>query len=89
MALGGRSSRIVRDVAASGIRLCLYGLGVGLVAALAMGRAASSLLYDVRPGDPQTLAFVGATLLIVATLACAIPALRVTRIDPATTLRGQ
>jgi putative ABC transport system permease protein len=58
-------------------------------AALAVGRLASSLLYEVRPSDPGTLALVGAILLIVATVACLVPALRVTRIDPATALRSE
>jgi putative ABC transport system permease protein len=89
LALGGARSRIVRDVAASGIRLCLVGLGVGLAAALAVGRAASSLQYEARPSDPGTLAVVGAVLLIVAAIACLVPARGVTRIDPAVALRGQ
>jgi putative ABC transport system permease protein len=89
MALGGGRSRIVRDVAASGIRLCIVGLAVGLAMAVAIGRAASSLLYQARPGDPGILALVGTILLIVATIACLVPALRVARIDPAVALRGE
>jgi predicted lysophospholipase L1 biosynthesis ABC-type transport system permease subunit len=89
MALGGRASRIVRDVAATGIRLCVYGLVLGLVVAVVAARAAASLLFDVRPGDPATFVIVGVVLLVVAMIACLVPALRVTRIDPAVALRGQ
>jgi putative ABC transport system permease protein len=89
MALGGRSSRIVRDVAATGVRLCAYGLALGLGVAIVVARAAASLLFGVQPGDPTTFVFIGLVLLAVAMIACVVPALRVTRIDPAVALRGQ
>ncbi len=88
LALGGRAARIVREVAVSGVRLCVYGLVLGFASAIVMARAASSLLFEVRPGDPATFAVVGIVLLAVATCACILPALRVTRIDPAIALRG-
>jgi hypothetical protein len=89
MALGGGPFRIVRDVASSGVRLCLYGLALGLGAAAVVARGASSLLFGIRPGDPATFAIVGLVLLAVAVVACILPALRVTRIDPAVALRSQ
>jgi putative ABC transport system permease protein len=88
MALGGAPVRIVRELAAGGVRLCVYGLVIGFGGAMALSRVASSLLFDVHPSDPAVVAEVGAVLLAVALLACILPASRAARIDPATALRG-
>jgi ABC-type antimicrobial peptide transport system permease subunit len=65
------------------------GLVLGLIAALAATRAMTSLLYQVRPGDPATLAGVVALLGLVAALACYLPARRATRLDPVASLRAE
>lgn len=89
MALGAQASRVVREVAAHGIRLCLYGLAVGFAGALVLGRALSSLLYGVRANDLTIFGTVGLGLFAVAVAACWLPASRVTHIDPATALRSE
>jgi putative ABC transport system permease protein len=67
--------------------LAAAGVGTGLMGALAVTRAMSSLLFEVRPADPLTLAAVSAAVLVTALAATSVPALRATRIDPVTALR--
>jgi putative ABC transport system permease protein len=89
MALGASTSRVVREVAAGGIRLCFYGLVAGMAGAWALGRGMASLLFGVRGQDPLLVVAVGMTLFAVAVIACALPALRAARIDPAVALRSE
>jgi putative ABC transport system permease protein len=89
MALGAEPRRVVVEVLSSGLRLTLAGIGIGLVAALALSRALSSLLFSVRPTDPATYAAVAMTLAAVALLACYLPARRAARVDPMTALRAE
>ncbi len=63
------------------------GLAAGLIGAALLGKIIVSQLYGVPPRDPWTMSAVALTVLIVAVLACFIPALRATRIDPLTALR--
>jgi putative ABC transport system permease protein len=63
------------------------GLGAGLVAAIALTRFMTALLYGVQPGDPVTLAAVAIFLGIIALLACYMPARRATAADPVDALR--
>lgn len=89
VAIGAQRRDILRLVLRSGLRLVLIGLVFGLVASFALSRLLSSLLYGVTAHDP--LAFVGnaALLLGVAALACLLPALRATRVDPMIALRAE
>jgi putative ABC transport system permease protein len=82
MALGGTPGNIVSLVLGSGMRFVTIGLVAGLGISLLVARSMESLLFDTKPLDP--LAFLGGTflLLAVATLACALPAFRATRIEP-------
>jgi putative ABC transport system permease protein len=89
MALGASASRVVRDVAAEGIRLCSYGLAAGVVGAWMLGRAMSGLLFGVRGHDPAIVAASAAALMIVGIAACLVPAARAMRVDPAVALRGE
>jgi len=79
---------VVREVAARGLVLCVWGLGLGLIGALWLGRALSGLLFGVTAHDPIVFSAVAIVLMGVAAIACWLPASRVTRIDPATALRG-
>jgi putative ABC transport system permease protein len=89
MALGAAGPQVVGAFVRDGLRLVAVGLAVGLVGALGAGRLIASQLYDVRPGDPATLAVTAATLAVVAVLASYLPARRATRVDPMTALRSE
>jgi putative ABC transport system permease protein len=87
MALGARRVDVLRVVLGQGLKLILIGVAVGVAGAVALTRVLSSLLYDVTPTDPVTLALVSCTLTVVALLASYIPARRAARIDPMVALR--
>jgi putative ABC transport system permease protein len=87
MALGAGRGEILRLVVMQAMRLTLGGLVLGLGGALALTRLLSSLLFQVTPTDPLTLAAVSALLAAVALLAGLIPALRASRLDPMAALR--
>lgn len=88
VALGARTSDIVDLVLADGLRLLAIGLATGLVAALALGRFVSSLLFGVVPYDPSILIGTAVILCLLGMGACAVPGWRAARIDPATALRA-
>jgi putative ABC transport system permease protein len=87
VALGARSSDVFRLVLHEALALSAIALALGLLASLALGRVLQSLLFEVTPTDPATLASVAAVVLAVSILAAAIPARRATRVDPLTALR--
>jgi putative ABC transport system permease protein len=87
MALGAQRGDIFRMVVRHGSWMALLGLAAGLAASLVLTRLLSSLLFGVSPLDPLTLGVVLALLLLVALVACVLPARRATRVDVATALR--
>ena len=87
MALGAQREQVLRLMLGDGLRPALYGLLLGLAASAAAVRLIESMLYGTRPLDPAIFAAVAATLLVVAALACLIPAWRASRIDPMQALR--
>jgi putative ABC transport system permease protein len=89
IALGAHSSEVQRMFVARGLMLTGIGLVVGLVAAAALMRLMSSLLFGVNPFDPITYAAVVATLGVVALLATWLPARHATKIDPMLALRSE
>ena len=89
MALGADRRRVVRDVVRDGLTVTLAGLGVGVVAALATVRVVKTLLFGVTPQDPLTLAGAAASLILIAILACWVPASRAARVDPVIAFRGE
>lgn len=82
LAFGASLRHVASEVVAQGMKPTLIGIGLGLIAALAMGRVVSSLIYGVGARDLAT--FIAATLIIVviAFAASVVPALRATRVDP-------
>ena len=88
MALGARSGDLTRMVLWEGLRLTMIGLALGAVAAAASGRWVAPLLFGVSPFDPAVYAGVVATLLVVAIVACLVPAMRAAGVDPSSALRA-
>lgn len=69
------------------LMLTVAGLTLGLAAALALSRYLETLLFEIKPADPLTLAAVSALLLVVATAAALVPTTRATKVDPMVVVR--
>jgi putative ABC transport system permease protein len=89
VALGARCADVLRLVVGQGLRLVALGLALGLAAALIATRLMKKLLFEVGAADPATFACVTALLVLVALLACWVPARRATKVDPITVLRSE
>ena len=87
MALGANARLVARLVLRQGLGLVATGIGLGLLGALVAGRALSGLLYGLSPADPVSLGGSAAILLLVAALACYLPARRASHVDPLVALR--
>ena len=87
MALGAPPTKIMAAVFAEGMRQSVLGLGVGLAAAIGLTRALRAVLVGALEPDPMLFVTVALVLIAAATLACAIPARRATRVDPVEALR--
>ena len=82
MALGASAERVRREIVRGGLRLTVVAVILGLAMGMAGGRASTTLLFGVQPGDPATLAAAAALLGLVAIAACYLPARRASRVDP-------
>jgi predicted permease len=89
VALGARPVDVLRMVLRHALVLAGSGVAAGLLGALALSRAVASLLFELSPTDPVTLASVAALLTAVALLASYLPARRATRVDPLVALRSE
>jgi ABC-type antimicrobial peptide transport system permease subunit len=87
MALGAQRGDVMRLILRQGARMVGLGLVAGLAGALAMTHLLTSMLYEVSPTDPLTLAVNVVVLSAVAMLACWLPARRATKVDPLVALR--
>jgi len=87
MAIGAQQNDVLRLFLRSGLRLALLGLVFGLGGAFALSRVIQSLLFGVSATDPSTFGLAAFGLLVVALVACYIPARRATKVDPLVALR--
>ncbi|MFN2455437.1 MAG: ABC transporter permease [Pyrinomonadaceae bacterium] len=87
IALGAQGRDVLRLVLKQGLMLVVSGIALGLLAAVLMTRLISSLLFGISATDPVTFMLVPLLLIVVALLACYIPARRATKVDPMIALR--
>jgi putative ABC transport system permease protein len=87
VALGAKPAQVLGMVLRQEMSACAVGILAGLGGALLLSSLLESLLYNVAPRDPITLAAAAVVLLSVTALACLIPARRAAQVDPATALR--
>ena len=89
LALGAQTKEVLRLVITESMMPALIGIGSGLIAAFALTRLLSGLLFGVSATDPSTFAVIGGLLSFVALLACWIPARRATKVNPLIALRWE
>lgn len=89
MAFGAGHSSIFKMMVMQGLRLSALGIGLGLAAALLLTSAMRTMLVGVEPTDPATFAAMIVGFLVIAAVACGVPALRASRLDPMVALRDE
>jgi predicted permease len=89
MALGAAPKSIFNLVVGHGLRLSAAGIGVGVIAALALTRLMVTMLVGVKATDPVTYIVIAALFFVIAAIACWIPAWRAAALDPITALRDE
>lgn len=87
MAIGAQPGDVLKMVIGGGMKLAAIGVVLGVVGALALSRLVASMLFEVAPSDPTSYVATAGTLLVIAALACYIPARRAMGIDPMVTLQ--
>jgi putative ABC transport system permease protein len=87
IALGAQRRDVLRLVLGDGAKLAFFGIAIGIAGAIALTRVMTSLLFEVKPTDPETFAVVAILLAIVALAACYVPTRRAMRVDPVVALR--
>ena len=89
MALGADGANVLKLMLREGLGITLVGVAIGIAIALAVGRLISGYLVGVKGYDPVTFVAVALLLVLVALVACYVPARRATRVDPMVALRYQ
>ena len=89
MALGAQRAQVLRLMMLDGLRPALIGLVIGLAGSAGAARQIESMLYGTEPFDPAVFAAVSVTLLLVAVIACMVPAWRASRTNPMQALRTE
>jgi len=87
IALGAGRSAVLSMILRRTAALAAAGVAIGIAAALAATRVLETALFEIKPGDPETLAAVAALIMATALFAGSVPALRATRVDPLVALR--
>jgi putative ABC transport system permease protein len=80
---------VLRLVLGDGAKLVYLGIAIGIAGAIALTRFMMSLLFEVKPTDPETFSIVAIVLAIVALAACYVPTRRAMRVDPMVALRHE
>jgi putative ABC transport system permease protein len=88
-AIGASQREIVALVMRRGVRLAVAGIAAGVIGAVLLRQALASQLYGVTPLDLQVFAAAAIGLFGIAAIACLVPALRATRVQPADLLRSE
>ena len=89
LALGATPRRVLWQVMRQGLVLAGTGVVAGLFAALGLTRLLTTLLFEVQPADPMTLAIAISSIVVIAAVACWFPAWRASRVDPNVALRAE
>jgi putative ABC transport system permease protein len=89
IAVGASARTLIITVLCEAVGTVLLGVAIGMAGALYLSRFLEALLYGVQPQDPATLAAVAILFLVIAALACYVPARRATRVDPIAALRAE
>jgi len=89
VALGAKRTNIVNMILAQGMTSVCVGLLIGVAGSFLLTNRMRAVLFDVAPNDPVTLMSVCLLLLVIALLACYIPARRATKVNPVTALRHE
>jgi len=89
VALGALHTDVLRLILKQGLKLIAAGVAAGIAASLLLGSAISSMLFGIQPRDAMTLVLVPAVLTLCALIACLVPALHATRVNPVLALRGE
>jgi putative ABC transport system permease protein len=89
MAIGALPADVMKMILGGGLKLAAVGVVIGIAASLALSQFVETMLFNVEPSDPTSYALTSVLLLIVAALACYIPARRAMRVDPMVTLQQE
>jgi ABC-type antimicrobial peptide transport system permease subunit len=89
LTLGARRMQVLSLIVTQGVLPVAMGIGIGLVAAVVLRNTIASLLFGVSALDPVTLLLAAVILMLVSLVACGLPALRASRIDPNIALRAE